>query len=416
MYIHLDLGWQQHPFPFNSFKLRSDDQITTLRSLGLGQVRYSPRRSDVGPLPLVDSNALADAPPSAPGAPAPTPPASGRPQDVLRERLVQQQAALYRCETRFLDASRRFKQLQQRVRQDPDDAREAAEQMVESMAADVEGDHEVTIRLLSERVGDETSTHPVNVSVLSLLLARACELPAATVRDAAISGLLHDVGKLDLPGFLHWSGAHLNEHEQRAAQKHVELGVEAGKRMGLGRVVLRAIAEHHERSDGSGYPMGIKGEGISPLGRIVGLVNHYENLVNPGNAVQGMTPHEALAMIFAKQRGTFDSRILGLFVRMMGIYPPGSIVELVDRRLALVVSATPDVPLRPRVVVLDGSSSLDEALIIDINADPRLGIHKSLRPEQVPRDAFAYLSLRRRSCYYFESIEDLPPLGDAPAA
>lgn len=401
MFIHLDVGWREHPFPFNSFKLRSDDQIATLKSLGLDSLRWDPARSDVAPLPaVVVPESEPAAPPSARAAPAAPVVA-----EALRERLKRQQDQLYRSETRFLEASRTVRQVLGSVRQDPDGARERAEQVVESMAREVEGDNEATIRLLSERVGDEGSSHAVNVSVLSLLLARACGLAPAALRDAAIGGLLHDIGKLDLPGFLQLNADQLAEHERKAVEKHVEFGVEAGRRMGLGRGALRAIAEHHERSDGSGYPTAIKGEGISPVGRIVGLVNHYENLVNPGGSRAGLTPHEAISLIYAKQRPAFDERTLGLFVRMMGIYPPGSLIELGDGRIALVLSATPDQPLRPRVAVLDGEGSLDDAVLLDLAAAPELAVKRSLRPEQLDEPRRAQLGARRRHCYYLEPRE-----------
>jgi len=398
LFVHLEMGWQDHPFPFNRFKLRSEDQIAVLRSLGLEKVRYSPAKSDVAPLPPPPLQAEVPVP-----APAPLPPPPPAPPWV--DELARQQAQLEACETRFLEVSKNVKQLQQRVRADPEGARESARALVSGMADEVDGDHEVTIRLLSERVTEETSSHAINVTVLSLLLGKACGLEGGTLRELGVGALMHDVGKLDLPSFLRWGGNQLNEMEQQSFRKHVEFGVEAALRMGLPPTAQRVIAEHHERADGSGYPHGLVGDAISPAGRVVSLVNHYENLCNPGNAVQGMTPHEALASIYARQRAQFDERALSLFVRMMGIYPPGSMVELNDGRLAMVVSATPGRPLRPRVVVLDQANRLEDALILDLNATKGIDIHKCLRPEQVPRDAFTFLSLRRRTSYYFEPTE-----------
>jgi putative nucleotidyltransferase with HDIG domain len=402
MVVQLDIGWQQHPFPFNRFMLRSDDQIEVIRALGLTQVRYSPRRSRVAPLPRSEEPTPAATAAAAAGAAAEATPSAS---SDWRQRLAEQQARLAECEARFRAVSRCYRQAQQQLRVDPERARREAQQAVVQMVDEVDVDHEVTIRLLAERVEEDGAAHPVNVAVLALLLGRACGLEAASLRELGLAALLHDVGKLDLPGFLRFGGAQLSEGERRALQGHVAHGVEAARRLGLSGEAQRSIAEHHERADGSGYPQRLDGAAISLPGSILALVNHFDNLCHPGNSAQGMSPHEALAMLYARERNAFDERVLALFVRMMGIYPPGSVVELSDGRIALVVSATPGRPLRPRVVVYDAASAAEEALILDLNRDPALGVQRSLRSEQVPRDAFAWLSLRRRGSYYFDPLD-----------
>jgi hypothetical protein len=87
---------------------------------------------------------------------------------------------------------------------------------------------------------------------------------------------------------------------------------------------------------------------------------------------------------------------------MMGVYPPGSVVQLVNDRYAMVVSVNSSRPLRPRVIVHDARVPRDEALILDLETVPELGIRRSLRPAQLPREALEYLSPRKRICYFFE--------------
>lgn len=405
MVVQLDIGWQHHPFPFNRFMLRGEEQIAAIRALGLTQVRYLPQRSQAGPLPREDDSGSAL---MLDGVAAAGPAEQGVVQD-WRQQLADQQLRLADCEAQFRHVSRCYKQTLQHLRVDPDNARRQAQLAVARMVEVVDIDHEVTIRLLSERVDDEGAAHPVNVAVLSLLLGRACGLDAPQLRELGMAALLHDIGKLDLPGFLRFGGQRLSDEDRRTLEQHVPFGVETAKRIGLSQEAQRSIGEHHERADGSGYPQALSGEAISTPGGILSLVNHFDNLCYPGNGVQGLTPHEALASLYARERNAFDERALALFVRMMGIYPPGSVVELTDGRIALVVSATPGRPLRPRVVALDSASSLDEALIVDLNREPTLGVHRCLRPEQVPRHAFEWLSLRRRSSYYFEALDIFDP-------
>jgi hypothetical protein len=86
----------------------------------------------------------------------------------------------------------------------------------------------------------------------------------------------------------------------------------------------------------------------------------------------------------------------------MGVYPPGSVVQLVNDRYAIVVSVNSSRPLRPRVIVHDSRVPKDEAPILDLETVPELGIRRSLKPSQLPRDALDYLSPRKRICYFFE--------------
>lgn len=109
---------------------------------------------------------------------------------------------------------------------------------------------------------------------------------------------------------------------------------------------------------------------------------------------------------FAKHKAKFDVQILGVFIRMMGIYPPGSIVQLVNDRYAIVVSVNSSRPLRPRVVVHDPAVPKEQALILDLELVPELGIRRSLKPTQLPREALDYLSPRKRICYFFERAAD----------
>ena len=172
--------------------------------------------------------------------------------------------------------------------------------------------------------------------------------------------------------------------------------------MGLAEPVRTVISQHHELDDGSGFPLGLKGSAIAQGARIVALVNHYDNLCNPANPSLALTPHDALAVTFAKMRARFDSSTIATFIRMMGVYPPGSVIQLTDSRYALSVSVNASRPLKPRVIVYDTSVEPEHAVVVDLEAMPEIGVRRSLKPLQLPRDVFDYLSPRKRMCYFFE--------------
>ncbi len=144
------------------------------------------------------------------------------------------------------------------------------------------------------------------------------------------------------------------------------------------------------------------------LGKILSLVNFYENLCNPSRPTTALTPHEAIALIFAQIKSRFDPQVLAAFIRMMGVYPPGSVVQLSDERYAMVVSVNSARPLKPRIIVFDPNVPKTEALILNLEDVPELGIRRSLKPASLPRAAMDYLSPRQRICYFFERAVETP--------
>lgn len=393
MYIYLDLGWIGHPFALNNFKIVSDSQIETIRGLGLKRLRWSPERSDLA------------TPTAAPETATVTEPIS--PVVDRRQRLLAQRESLERCEREFSDATRVFRDIIKLVHSRPEAAREQAEAMVNDLVGKLLSQGESFIRLLSEKAGEKSSLHTINVTVISLLLGKSIGLDAAAMNLLGLGVLLHDIGKSELPERLRWRDDGFSATERNLFQQHVAHGVALATRMGLGPEVCAIIAQHHEYVDGTGFPRQLSGEALTPASRILGLVNHYDNLCNPANPVAAITPHKALSLMFAQSRQKFDAAILGVFIRMMGVYPPGSMVLLTDDRYALVVSVNSSRPLKPRVLIHDPRVPRDNALVVDLEDQPDLGIRQSLKPVQLPRAVFDYLSPGQRMCYFFERARNL---------
>jgi hypothetical protein len=119
-----------------------------------------------------------------------------------------------------------------------------------------------------------------------------------------------------------------------------------------------------------------------------------------------MTPHEALATIFAQQKTRFDSATLSAFIRLMGVYPPGSVVQLNDERHAIVVAVNAARPLKPRVIVHEPAVPRHEAVVLDLEHAPNASIRRSLKPSSLPPAALDYLQPRPRIYYFFESAQN----------
>ncbi|WP_367846740.1 HD-GYP domain-containing protein [Rhodoferax sp. WC2427] len=402
-----------HPFPKGSFKITSSDQIKTIMSLGVSQVRYFPDQSDPpadsGPAPLAEPVA----PVHRPAATSPSHPVSPTPSglteaELLRlqrvQRLAEQRRSLAVCERRFGEATQQYRRVVEQASSRAAQMREESTAMVASCVDDILAEGESAIRLLSEAMGERSAVHPVNVMVVSLLLGKALGLPAAALTDLGVAALLHDLGKVQMAERMRYQDPSFSASEQLVYQEHVEHSLVMGRRMGLSDDILRSMAQHHELADGSGFPSGLMGSNLSASGKILALVNRYDNLCNPPRLVNAMTPHEALSLIFAQMKARFDTATLGAFIRMMGVYPPGSVVQLLNDGYAMVVSVNSTRPLKPYVIVFDASVPRDEALMVDLEHAPELGIRRSLKPSQLPRAVQDYLSPRQRVSYFFERV------------
>jgi len=406
MFIQLDLGWMDHPFPLSSFKVTTDEQMQTILALGLQTIRYFPDKSDIDPdgaeaadrsgyessmAEEDDEKASADL----------LDPAQRRARDSARHA-----ATLLNCERQFAEASRRFRNVSDNVLLSPLRARDEASDVVAGCVEELLADGDSVISLLSESVGERSSQHPINVMVLCLLLGRALDLQREALMSLGVAALLHDIGKLELPLRYRMVDESFSTSEYRIYQDHVARGVTMARRMELSPEALAAIAQHHEMLDGSGFPSKLQGAQIHTCGKILALVNRYDNFCNPPRSALALTPHEALSVIFAQMKPRFDPTVLGAFIRMMGVYPPGSVVQLGNDRYAMVVSVNSSRPLRPRVVVHDPSIARVDAGVLDLETAPELGIRRSLKPAQLPKASLDYLSPRSRICYFFERAVD----------
>ena len=404
MFVELDLGWLAHPFPTGSFRLTSAKQIETIRGLGLHRVRVNPAKSEPEPVdPLLVVPPLSDAEADARSTAAQRE-AVQRRQGA--EQLAAQQRSLVVCERRFGEATRQYRKALELIPSQPKAATEQCKAMVDGFVDEMLAEGESAIRLLSEAAGDKSSMHPVNVTIVSLLLGKAMGLEQAELADLGLAAFLHDVGKAQLPDRVRWLEENFSTAEYRLYQEHVAHSVQVGKSMELPKAALMAIAQHHELTDGSGFPSKVKGDSMTRSARILALVNRYDNLCNPSRPAASMTPHESLSSIFAQQKTRFDTVALSAFIRMMGVYPPGSVVQLVDERYAMVMSVNSARPLKPRVLVHDVGVSRHDALILDLEHAPHISIRRSLKPAALPSAAMDFLAPRQRVTYFFERVVD----------
>lgn len=403
VFIHIDLPWFSHPFSFNSFKIRTPEQLTALRTLGVKHFRYDPDRSDVQPLGMA---AARPAPEPLP-APEPEDPATSSALASKRDRiarLAQRKRQVIEVEKALVKAAGVMRNIGKNLFARPRECLEEVDELVAQMVKAFLDQPEVALHVMSEQAGgEETYYHGLNCSILAMMLAGELGFPRAHCQLLGVGALLHDIGLNDIPDRVARPRHELTGPERNLRQLHCEYGVRLGRQIGLPEAVLRIIAQHHELADGSGYPNRLKVEQTDPLARIVALVNYYDNLCNPADLAKAMTPHEALSLMFAQRRAKFDTQALQVMIRCLGVYPPGTVVKLSNDAIALVSSVNPAKPLRPWVTVYDPDVPKDEAIMLDLEDEADINIAKALRPIQLPPEIYEYLSPRKRVTYYFDA-------------
>ncbi len=435
MFVHLDIGWMSHPFPLSSFRITTEAQLATIRSLGLRTVRWSPQQSDLpqdgaaralttlpGPLPVAgdaandsglgDADAVDTVPYALPADDNVIDAAAHAAQRAHAERvrkLVRQRAADERCTRQYGEAARACRQTLDLVAAKPQEARQQAEALSRSIVDKMVGEQDLCIRMLTEGAGDKASMHAMNVGIISLLMGRCFGFGDEEMQDLGVGAMLHDIGKIEMPARLRHREDNFSPNEVRAYEEHVEMGLAQARRMGLSAGAMAVIGQHHEHADGSGFPAKLNSDRMTMASRIVALVNRYDNMCNPHLLARALTPHESLSLLFAQGRAKFDTSILGAFIKMMGVYPPGSTVQLTDDRYALVVAVNSARPLKPNVIVHDPATPRADALVLDLEKAAGVGIRRSVRAQQLPPTALDYLAPGPRVIYFFEPsapIED----------
>lgn len=406
VYVVLELGWRDHPFPLNRFTIKDERQLAQLLALGLKQVRWCPERSTAQPLSEAEAAYAAtraasppsDAPPVIAFAPAPAAPRREDP-------LARQEAELKVVEDAYRHSAQQHQRVLRQVQADPIACAEQIEALATEVSAWACQEAPLAIRMLSPTLGDLPSGHEIGVTALALLLGRDCGMPMEDLRTLALASLLHDIGKQRIPTFLHEDHGRLTEFERRTYRRHVELSVELAAAMGMPGPVLTAIGEHHERVDGSGFPAGLGVDRISPAGRVLALVNRYQNLVCPLHVENGLTPHRALQVLYKQERAHHDPVLLPRLVRLLGVYPPGTLVELTDQRLAIVVATQPGMTLAPRVQVLNGPDDLAPSLAFNLDPVGGVGVRRGLQPEDLNSRWAQRTRQLARSAFYLQPVE-----------
>jgi putative nucleotidyltransferase with HDIG domain len=236
---------------------------------------------------------------------------------------------------------------------DPRQARTLIEQLSQAVAQN----RTALLALTALKEYDNyTFTHMVNVSILTMAQARALGIDGTLLREFGLAGLMHDIGKVRTPAEILRKPDRRTEDEMTVMRRHVVDGAEILRRTPEIPSIAPVVAfEHHLRSDGTGYPVGVSRAKLNLATMLCSIADVYDAMRSQ-RAYQGSLPTERILEVMKRADGhQFDQHLVRRFTQLLGIYPPGNLVQLDDGAIAVVLQVHAPDPHRPRVrVIMDG--------------------------------------------------------------
>ena len=363
MYVsELDRHWLETPFLFQGFEIRTDEQIQELRRYCEHVYIDTEEGYDVSPKYRPASNAPLE---------TQAPRESAREEVVKLEKVVDNFAPWHRHAPRYHDVTVLEEEIghakiavtktRETVYDIMGDVRlgrsvnsAAAKKVVADMVDSVIRNPDAMMCLNQLKDKDEyTALHSLRVCVLALAFGRHLDLSNEELNLLGVGALLHDVGKMKVPNDILNKPGKLTDQEFDLMKSHVPHGVSILEAThGIAPISVDVARYHHERYAGGGYALGAKGEKIGLFGTIGAIVDCYDAITSDRSYHTGMSAHDALKKMYAWRGKDFQPVLVEQFIQCMGIYPIGSVVELNNGSVGVVISVNRVRRLKPRVALV----------------------------------------------------------------
>ncbi|WP_114765753.1 HD-GYP domain-containing protein [Vibrio rhodolitus] len=404
-YVHLPLSWGKHPFLLNAFKIKTNEQLAIIKQLGLNSVTINALKSDVFDSP-VDTEEAANV--IAAETESELAPIASQALDEMwskkqegRQQLAAIEERIHRSKEAFANTLNDVQEIFELDKSNQSPTISNALAIVSFIYKNISSESGSAIHLMNDSVGySRLHYHSLNVSLLSVLICQAKGFTPKQCQLVAFSGLYHDIGKTQLPLSLLSTPEPTEASEIKRLHSHLDKSLQISAKIPkFPEAALKLIGQHHERNDGSGYPKGLRKDEIHQLSRILILANAYDNLCN--GIESKSCPHDALTYLYNKCRDQHDVQDIMALIRVVGVYPPGTLVELSDQQIGVVVSTNQENRLSPFILVYDQNVPRDQAAIINIG-EFGLSINKVLNDRELTLDQYHYLNPSSQSTYFID--------------
>jgi HD-GYP domain-containing protein (c-di-GMP phosphodiesterase class II) len=343
--VGVDVPWYRTPFLSHKRLVEDTTVIDTMRRCGIRTVTIDPRKGkDVAGKPSSDGNDGQDEKDAAAS------------DSIGATSLDQADSA----SAFYIAAEEAIERMFGQLMQGGPPPSAVAKAAVAKIMRWILNDREAMMTQLAvrkiKRFDHSLTAHALDTCILSLAVSVEYGLDQDTQTLLGTGALLHDAGYLRLPRNLVRNRHECTGQERALLEQHPRLGITVlAECDDVHDEVKRIVAEHHERMDGSGFPEGRRGLDISRLAQIVGIVDWYDGMVSRRGGRPAMLPNDAVRRLFLSgKEGRFDAALIETTVRIVGVYPIGSLVLLNTGEQAIVVGLNPEARLRPKVLIIKG--------------------------------------------------------------
>lgn len=354
-YIHLPIGWASHPFMLNSFLVKDNKQLAILRRLGLKTITVDVERSEItdflpvdpGDTPVIGEEGSHNSSNSK---------AAEQQTIVEQERLqqIQQQQQTWwkqirTAQTNYQTKVATLKDIYSKLTLQPDQALMALEGLAGELMTEAEQQGEHDFALCNNEVAcDALYQNALNVAVLSTKLAHQLALSHSDCAIVTKVALLSHFGMLWVPATIRNKKTELTKPELNYLKQHPAYANQKLQDTNLVEdVVLSSVLQLNEKLDGSGFPRGLTESKINKFAQLIGITIRYNEMCNANILQQRYSPHLVIAYLFKVAGKRYNKVFVEQFVKMMGVYPIGSIVSYQDclAQVQMNITASFDHPL-----------------------------------------------------------------------
>ena len=345
MYVSkLDRPWVETPFLFQGFLIEQDKQIRSLQQYC--EHVYIDVEKGAGP-PSAEIGGKPALPANIPPAPLPKPRVSYAVATSVEDELAVAKSThttLTNAVMDYLDDVRSGNK--------PDVV--AVKNTIADMQASIIRNPDAFMWLRRLKKKDTyTYAHCIDCSVLAIAFGRQMGLPPAQIQNLGVGALMFDIGKMRVSDELLARSDALTVEEFDEVKKHVEYSVEIMQETrGITQPSTDAAATHHERFDGSGYPKRLKGGEIPLLGRMAGIVDFFDAVTSERAHAHAMSPHAAIRYLYDLRNTQFQDELIEQFIQTLGVYPVGTLVELSNGEVGIVIGQNQIRRLRPKIIMV----------------------------------------------------------------
>ena len=402
-YINLPIGWTSHPFILNSFIIKDTKQLQILQHLGFDTISVDLSRSKVAPTLSEQHSTANELALAAKIAEQQT--ALKYAKEEQKKQLLQQQIwwkQIRQARSKYQNKIAILKDIYSKLSLQPQQAISQLEVLSGELTIAAEQQHDYSFVLCNEELpGDPLYQNAINIAVLSTRLAQQLSFSAQDIAIVTQTALLSQYGMLWVPASIRNKKSELTKPEINYLKQHPAYasqklqGIDA-----LADSVINSILQSNEKFDGSGYPRGIKQDKMSKYAQLIAITTRYNEMCNTNLPQHRYSPHLAIGLLFKAADKYYNKTYLEQFIKMMGIYPIGTIVNY-DSNQAQVLMGIINSLKKPLIVDFNKLEPLKKQPLLRHCGQDNITIAKAISCNDIAPDQLNKFNLIQRNNLYF---------------